>query len=66
MIEYRVKLHPIYRCEKCKSVLKKGFHRDLKLVYWTCEKCGHEQLEKEAPDRYLTIGDLKHELRKDI
>ena len=66
MVEYRVRLHPIYRCEKCKSVLKRGFHRTMNLVSWTCDNCDHVQLEKDMPDRYITIGELRHELGKNF
>lgn len=64
MIEYRVRLHPIYRCEECGSVLKRGFHRTINLVSWTCDKCGNVQLEKDMPDRYVTLRDLKNELAR--
>lgn len=64
MIEYRVRLHPIYRCEKCNSVLKRGFHRSIDMVSWTCDKCGHMQVERDMPDRYITLGEFKNELSK--
>lgn len=58
MHSYRIKLTPIYICNKCGSLLKDGWHVSPNIIQWYCKECGNSQREKEAPIKYIKPEDF--------
>lgn len=57
MHDYRIKLTPIYLCNKCGALLKDGWHVTPNVIQWYCTECGHSQREKEAPIKFVKPED---------